>query len=140
MKKTITMFLMAGTLVSAAQATAATGAKSKAPAKKTAKTAAPQPLTIPKDATANPDGTYSWTDAQSHKWLYVKTPFGITRTEVTQAPAEANPLAGVTAFDAGDKVRFERASPFGVTKWEKNKTDLTDEERALLTAQTPNKD
>jgi len=34
-------------------------------------------------------------------------------------------------------VKFERQTPFGTTKWEKNKTDLTDDERAILAAQKP---
>ncbi len=37
------------------------------------------PLTIPKDAVSNPDGTWSWTDKQGKKWIYAKTPFGVSR-------------------------------------------------------------
>ena len=40
------------------------------------------------------------------------------------------------AFDEGDKVRFEKPSPFGPVKWEKNKSDLTDDERNLLNGET----
>lgn len=122
----------------AAQATGSSGATAPARAKKATtatRTTGAKPLTIPSDAVANPDGTYSWTDKEGKKWTYVKTPFGIVRSEVSQAPAASASLSGVTAFDEGDTVRFEKQSPFGVVKWQKKKTELTDEERDLLTKQ-----
>ena len=122
----------------AAQASASTGpSKPKAAKKATAasKATSPQPVTIPADAVANADGTFSWTDKQGKKWTFAKTPFGVMRSEVTPAPATSASLSGVKAFDEGDKVRFEKQSPFGVIKWEKKKTELTDEERDLITKQ-----
>jgi hypothetical protein len=98
-----------------------------------------KPLVIPKDATPNADGTYAWTDKAGKKWTFSKTPFGISKVEDTGAPsAFASAPAGqfVKAVEVGDKVKFERQSPFGPTKWEKNKAELTDEERAILAAQT----
>src|SRR5947209_1278462 len=94
--------------------------------KKTAKTtAAPRQLTIPKDAVHNPDGTYTYTDKQGRKWLYVNTPFGLSRSELKDSPADAVPSAAVTrAIDKGDMVRFERPSPFGTMSWEKKKAEL----------------
>jgi hypothetical protein len=125
----------------AAQASASTGTTAAKPAKTTAiakkTTSASQPLTIPQDAVANADGTYSWTDTQGKNWTFVKTPFGVMKNE-SAAPAAAttsSSLAGVKAFEEGDKVRFERPSPFGAIKWEKNKTELTDEERSLVDSQ-----
>ncbi len=107
--------------------------------KTTAKPApATTPLVIPKDATPNPDGTYSWADKAGKKWIFSKTPFGISRVEDT---GERTTLASAPAGDAvkatvaGEKVLFERQSPFGTSKWEKNKADLTDEDRAILAAQ-----
>ena len=97
-----------------------------------------QPLVIPKDATPNPDGTYAWADKAGKKWIFSKTPFGISRVEDTGAsPILSSAPAGqfVKATEAGDKIRFERQSPFGTNKWEKSKSDLTDEERAILAAQ-----
>jgi hypothetical protein len=122
----------------AAQASASTGSTVPKTAKKSTaanKATTPQPVTIPADATANPDGTFSWTDKQGKQWTFVKTPFGVMRSEVTPAPATSASLSGVKAFDEGDKVRFERQSPFGIIKWEKKKTELTDEERDLVTTQ-----
>jgi hypothetical protein len=124
----------------AAQASAGTGSTAhKATRKATAAVKAPavQPVTIPADARANGDGTFSWTDKQGKKWTYVKTPFGVMRSDVSATPAASKSLDGVKAFDEGDKVRFEKQSPFGIVKWEKNKTDLTAEERDLLAKQTP---
>jgi hypothetical protein len=117
-------------------------AKTPKPAKKTAAKKAPtaQPLTIPKDAVLNPDGTYSYTDKSGKKWLYTKTPFGISKTEDVSAPSSAMPApapAGqeTKAIDKGDTVTFQRNTPFGATTWDKKKTDLTDEERHILEAQ-----
>jgi hypothetical protein len=121
----------------AAQASASTGSTVPKTAKKAtaASKTTPQPVTIPADATANADGTFSWTDKDGKKWIFVKTPFGVMRSEVTPAPAASASLTGVKAFDEGDKVRFEQPSPFGVIRWEKKKTEMTDEERDLVTRQ-----
>jgi hypothetical protein len=125
----------------AAQAPGGTGATGAKAAKKTVAarkvTVAPKPVavapvTIPKDAIQNPNGSYSWTDKQGKNWTFVQTPFGVIKSE---APADASTpasLAGARAFDEGDKIRFEKPSPFGTVKWEKNKADLTDEERRLV--------
>jgi len=49
-------------------------------------------MTIPRDATANPDGTWSYTDKQGKSWNYAKTPFGVSRSPAT---AEVPVLKGV---------------------------------------------
>ena len=125
----------------AAQASASTGttapkATKKPVAAKKATTAAAKPLIIPTDAVADGDGTYTWKDKQGKNWTFVKTPFGVMKSESSTAPAVAS-LTGVKAFDEGDKVRFERPSPFGPIKWEKSKTELTDDERSLFNSQAP---
>ena len=122
------------------QSTAPKKSASKAAAKAPAKPAPPvaKQLEIPKDATPNPDGTYSWADKAGKKWIFSKTPFGVSKVEDSGAPsAFASAPAGqfTKAVEEGDKVKFERQSPFGTSKWEKNKADLTDEERAILAAQ-----
>ncbi len=127
----------------AAQAAVSTGTTAPKATKKTiaakkSTTAAAKPLTIPTGAVANGDGTYTWKDKQGKNWTFVKTPFGVMKSETSTTPATTSAsLTGVKAFDDGDKVRFERASPFGPIKWEKNKTELTDDERNLLSSQAP---
>jgi hypothetical protein len=108
--------------------------------KKTQTPPAPQAITIPKDAVANPDGiSYSYTDKQGKKWTYTKTPFGIMKspTSADSAGGGAPDVSSTKAIDNGETVRFERPGPFGTMSWEKKKADLTDDERRLLDAQTP---
>ena len=145
MKRALALLLLTAAAL-AAQATGSSGSTTNSAAKTAAKksTAAPQPPAIPADAVLNADGTYSWKDPQGKNWTLVKTPFGVMRNETATAPStttNATSLVGVKAFDEGDKVRFERPTPFGSMKWEKKKTELTDDERSLANSQnitTPN--
>src|SRR5947209_13884940 len=103
-------------------------------------TPAAQPLVIPKDASPNADGTYSYTDKAGKKWIFSKTPFGVSKVQDMSGsgPVMAAAPAGqfMNATDNGETVKFERQSPFGTTKWEKKKSELTDEERGVLDRQS----
>ena len=133
MKNALTILLLAAFGL-AAQAPVSTGART---SKAVKKTTAVQPVTIPADAIATPNGSYSWTDKQGKRWLFTKTPFGVMKSEAQPTSGDSTPVTGVKTFDAGDKVRFETATPFGVLTREKNKTELTDEERSLYDSQHP---
>jgi hypothetical protein len=89
---------------------------------------------IPKGAVESEPGTFHYADAQGKKWIYRTTPFGIARFEdvadTRQAPAP-DLTAGIKATADGDTIRFERPGPFGVYKWQKNKSDLNETERAV---------
>ncbi len=148
MNKFITMGLMACAIVMAQDqsATTTTPKKTATSKKKLAAKAAPtaQANTIPADATANPDGTYSYTDKAGKQWTYNKTPFGISKIEnvsagsggaMTAAPAPST----VKSTDHGDTVLFEKPTPFGTSKWEKKKSELSDEERSIFQSQHPDK-
>jgi len=107
------------------------------------------PLTIPASAVKQPDGNYRYVDAKGTPWIYRNTPFGVSRaTEATvKANAalaeEASPPAmtgakpaqdrdeKVAAVATGDTIQFARPTPFGVTRWSKNKTDLTPDEQKI---------
>ncbi len=141
----IFVILAAAATVMAAegQATAkkAPPAASNAAGKSTAKAAekvtdASKPMAIPAGAVQDSTGDYRYTDPQGKKWLYRRTPFGVTRLEDTPehaAPqADAASSGGITAFDEGDTVRFERKGPFGVWKWEKKKSEMDEGEKAAL--------
>jgi hypothetical protein len=111
-------------------------------------TTAPQALTVPKDAVNNGNGTYSYTDKQGKKWIYVVTPFGVVRNSAPEPESGSKAASGNTtsgntggaikATDKGDTVQFERASPFGKSTWEKKKSELTEDERRILDAQDAN--
>ena len=91
---------------------------------------------IPADAVKDADGDYHYTDPQGKKWIFHKTPFGVSRGEDTgereTTKAAAPSGEGIKATEDGDKVRFERQGPFGVWKWEKKKSELNESEKAAL--------
>jgi hypothetical protein len=95
-----------------------------------------RPPAIPADAVKGADGDYHYTDPQGRKWIYHKTPFGMSRMEDTgERETSKTPIpsgAGIKATEDGDKVRFERQGPFGVWKWEKKKSELNENEKAAL--------
>jgi len=107
---------------------------------KTPKPTKVQPVTIPADAVRIDPNTYSYTDPQGKKWIYHKTPFGITRAEETPASPEdakkaqddrARLIESTKAVEDGDTIRFEQASPFGTARWQRKKAELNDMERAV---------
>lgn len=108
------------------------------PADKSAKAApAPEkPLTaIPSNAVQIESGAYRWTDPKGKKWILFETPFGIAKKEDTGEPLrkkleETDKMKLVKITEHGDTLDFERPGPFGVYKWSKKKTDLTDQEKA----------
>jgi hypothetical protein len=62
-----------------------------------------------------------------------QTPFGTAKYEakpeekaVEEAPSD------VRAYDQGDTVRFEKKTPFGVSRWTRKKSELDASERAIL--------
>lgn len=96
-----------------------------------------KPMAIPAGATQTPDGDFHYTDPQGQKWIYRKTPFGVAKVEEKAPVAEekvpvAVAAAGIKATEEGDKVKFERQGPFGMWKWEKKKSELTDIEKAAV--------
>jgi hypothetical protein len=95
--------------------------------------------TLPSGAKEVEPGLYRYTDAQGKTWLYRNTPFGLAKWEdkpVTTAPV-VQPVVPVSVTDLGDSLQFERQTPFGPQKWTKKKTDLNEEEKALLNKDDP---
>lgn len=76
---------------------------------------------------------WRYTGADGKTWMYRQTPFGLSRWENKPAPRaaveDANP---VLATDLGDRVQFESKTPFGTAQWVRNKTDLSETEKAML--------
>jgi len=93
----------------------------------------PAELTLPPGAKQVDPATYTFTDPQGKKWIYRKTPFGLARIEdkpVEASTAPASSGAEITAKEDGDTIRFERPGPFGTYRWEKKKSELTEDEKA----------
>lgn len=96
-----------------------------------------QTLTLPSDAKELEPGTWRHTDKEGTVWIYRKTPFGLARYPETKAEADdgkknQNTSTLIKAYDEGDKVRFERHTPFGKQVWTRQKTELTEEETKAL--------
>ncbi|MBZ5595968.1 MAG: hypothetical protein LAP39_27310 [Acidobacteriia bacterium] len=99
-----------------------------------------QAVTIPADAVQIDPNTYNYTDPQGKKWVYHRTPFGISRVEDKPASPEdakkaqedrARLTESTKAVEDGDTIRFEQASPFGNTRWQRKKAELNEMERAV---------
>ena len=135
MKLWATLFFSFAALaaVGTAQASQNTQQDTKAPAKKQQVTAPPKE--IPANAEEVEPGTYRYTDSLGKKWFLRKTPFGLARFEDTGEPlpkkySAQDPMAGITITEAGDSLHFERPGPFGTYKWDKKKSDLSEDEKA----------
>jgi hypothetical protein len=102
-----------------------------------------KPAPAPQAVTSIPDGaklvepnTYRFTDSNGKTWMYKQTPFGISRWEDVPTPA-SQPAASepTTITDLGDSFRFERKTAFGPSQWVRKKSELTQEEKALVASQ-----
>jgi hypothetical protein len=118
-----------------------TAQPSKPPQGQKAKAPTPAP-SIPPGATLLEPNLYRYTDSSGKTWNYRQTPFGITKWEETSAPAAhstAHPNPGksepVSVTDLGDSYRFQKKTPFGESNWVRKKSELTDEEKALVQGQ-----
>lgn len=124
------------TTQTAAQPAQNTKAKTPQPQKPKAASKAEAPATtIPQGATQVEPNLYRFTDSAGKTWLYRQTPFGLSKWEDTPAAAPQQPVAQneqVAVVDLGDSVRFEKKTPFGATQWVRKKTELTDDEKALV--------
>jgi hypothetical protein len=115
------------------------------------------PEGVPKNAKESSPGVYRLVDKEGKAWVYRRTPFGYQKSAETEpdeakdlervkaeAGAEVNTPFGKTTLprsavmvkvtEEGDSVRFERPTPFGVSRWIRKKSELTDDERKLWSA------
>ena len=149
MKKAI-LFLTLCAAIAAAQTSSEKKAQPKASAKAVQKSvpanAKPSPpvvqlLAIPKEAVAQTDGTFKYTDKAGKRWLFSNTFFGVSRMEDMSDPSAPPPVKQAAAFDNfrddGEVIHFERKTPFGPLQWERKKAELTDEERTAIAAFKP---
>ncbi|QOY86534.1 hypothetical protein [Paludibaculum fermentans] len=88
---------------------------------------------LPAGAVRMQEGVYKAQDAKGKTWIYSRTPFGWTKTEESsfKVAAQASEVPSIRAIAVeGDKVKFERDSPFGKSVWTKPVSDLAPEEKA----------
>jgi hypothetical protein len=102
--------------------------------------APPKRVEIPQGAVERDPGRFFYTDSDGKKWIFVRTPFGISKMEDKPSDAPAlvaptktvDPFAAVKITVSGDVVNFERPTAFGVSKWKKKLSELDDQEKAAL--------
>ena|ERR1700680_2813431 len=88
---------------------------------------------IPAAATQAGPNLYRYTDSSGKTWLYIRTPFGVSKREGKPSAPSANyDSQFATVTDLGDSVRFEIKVPFGITTWVSKKSELTDGEQVML--------
>jgi hypothetical protein len=163
MKMILVMAIAAGSVYGQSTPAGTTAPEPTSPSHpRSKKTKAPTPpLTIPKTAVDQGDGSFRYVDPKGTAWIYSQTPFGVSRSlesavtgqatgktpfgqsksqaaavaALTAAPASNkesdDPDAKVTAVAKGDTIEFARPTPFGVTKWQKKKNDLTPGEQRI---------
>jgi len=77
---------------------------------------------------------YRFVDPKGIAWIYVRTPFGLSKHEETPEekaePAPEAPDPRLTIEEDGDKLHFRRKTVFGESKWTKKKSELTDDEKS----------
>jgi hypothetical protein len=128
---------------SKSQNTKAAAKKSNDPQTKEVAKPEPPVQTIPAGAKQIAPNLYQLTDSNGKTWNYRQTPFGINKWEDTGDPAaQAAPQPTpqstaakpdpITFTDLGDSYRFERKTPFGANTWVRKKSELSDDEKALV--------
>ncbi|MEP7362883.1 MAG: hypothetical protein ABI972_06475 [Acidobacteriota bacterium] len=91
---------------------------------------------LPEGAVQVDRNTWRAKDKDGKIWMYRRTPFGLSKYEADEQPAE-DAVTDLVAVDKGDSVEFQRKTPFGVSKWTKKKDELDANEAAALKRATP---
>ncbi|MBX9602177.1 MAG: hypothetical protein K2X35_14290 [Bryobacteraceae bacterium] len=95
-----------------------------------------QTVTVPADAKEVAPQTYKYTDPDGRKWIFKKTPFGVSRFadngELDRPAPKIEPNPNMTAAAKGDRIYFENPTPFGKQKWSKTKAELNELEQAVV--------
>lgn len=103
------------------------------------------PAGVPAGAKQIEETKWRHTDAQGKSWIYIRTPFGVARMleDKAAAPDSSKAAARQAAqFEVvevrGDEVVFQRATPFGKSRWTRPVTELNEDEKAALEAAARN--
>ena len=91
------------------------------------------PAGIPAGAVQIGPNSYRAVHPDGRAWVYRVSPFGISSQEEKPAApgAENRAPESVKASADGDMVRFERATPMGIIRWQKKRSDLNKMEQAV---------
>src|SRR5215831_14521042 len=86
-------------------------------------------LTVPPEAVNIAPGAWRYIDKDGKAWIYRATPITIVRMPESDFNAM---YPGVKVTERGDTVRFERPTPMGIVAWERKRSELREEEKAML--------
>jgi hypothetical protein len=137
MIKIAVSFVIACAALAAAEPAARKAAQPKTAVKGKASQKSPRAaISIPAAAREIEPGTFLHMDADGKRWMYRRTPFGVSRWEDKQeagerSAAEKAQLEATSAVEEGDRIRFSRPGPFGTYKWIKKKDELDADEQAV---------
>jgi hypothetical protein len=93
------------------------------------------PVGPPKEAVEIAPYTFRYLDARGKVWIYRRTPFGwmkAERKDFREAAPAAAVLPETHVVEDGDGVRFERNTPFGMQRWRRKKSELTEQEKQIF--------
>ena len=86
-------------------------------------------LTVPPEAVNIGPGAWRYVDKDGKAWIYRVTPVATVR--MPESEYDSN-YPGVKVTERGDTVRFERPTPMGIVTWERKRSELREEEKAML--------
>ncbi len=86
---------------------------------------APDP---PKGSIEIKPGVWEHRDEKGQVWWYRRTPFGLAKLppndNADNTEIDKREAAYLKAMEDGDTVKFERRTPFGVSRWTRKKSEL----------------
>jgi hypothetical protein len=86
-------------------------------------------LIVPREAVNISPGAWRYVDKDGKAWIYRATPIATVR--MPESEYDPN-YPGIKVTETGDTVRFERRTPMGVVTWERKRSELREEDKAIL--------
>ncbi len=86
-------------------------------------------LTVPPEAVPIGPGAWRYVDKNGKAWIYKATLMAIVRMPESDSDSK---YPGLKVTEKGDTIRFERPAQTGTVVWERKRSELNEEEKAML--------